>query len=72
MTDRLKGFIVTLDHDIRVDDAQVLVDAIKLLRGVLSVKPLVSNIEDHIAHERAAHELGQKLWEVLYPKKTRP
>ena len=68
MTDRLAGFIVTLDHDIREDDAQAIVNAIRCLRGVLSVEPIVADVEFHMAQERARRDLGEKLWAVLYPK----
>lgn len=36
MTDRLKGFIVTLTTDIREDDAESIVQAIKMIKGVLT------------------------------------
>lgn len=67
MTDRLKGLIVTFEKDFRDDDAEHLIDAIRMLRGVLSVKPLVSNIDDHIAQERVRRELGEKLLTVVFP-----
>lgn len=38
MTDRTNALLVVLEKDIRIDDAQVLVDAIKMLRGVLDVE----------------------------------
>lgn len=69
MSDRIAAFIVTLEKDIRDDDAEKYVDAIKCIRGVQSVAPIVSDMTLHIAEERARRELGAKLWEVLYPKK---
>ena len=71
MTDRYNALTVVLEHDIRSDDAQALISAIEQLRGVLSVTPNVVDISSYTAHERARHELGQKIWEVLYPKKGR-
>jgi hypothetical protein len=65
MTDRLT---VVLEKDIRDDDAQPLIEAIKQMRGVLDVQPLMANIESYIAQSRARAELGQKLWDILYPK----
>lgn len=67
MTDRYNALTVVLEKDIREDDAEVLVSAIKQLRGVLSVEGNVSTAESHIAHERVRQELAKKLWEVLYP-----
>jgi hypothetical protein len=68
MTDRLKGVIVTFKEDIREDDAEAVLTAIKMVKGVLSVKPLVSNYEQHIAEERVRRELGDKIWKVLHPE----
>jgi hypothetical protein len=68
MTDRINALIVTLGKDMRDDDVQRLVDAIKLMRNVISVKKNVSNGAAHIAFERARHELGEKLWNVLHPE----
>jgi hypothetical protein len=68
MTDRFNTLTVTLEKDIRSDDAEALLSAIRQLRGVLSVAGNVADIELHMAQERARHDLGQKLWQVLYPK----
>lgn len=65
MTDRVSALIVTLERDIRIDDVEVLVDAIKMLRGVMTVETHISNIEQHIAEERVRREFRQKLYEAL-------
>lgn len=69
MTNRFYALSVALDADIREDDAQVLISAIKQLRGVLNVEGHVASIETWAAQERARTELSSKLWDVLYPKK---
>lgn len=69
MTDRYNALVVILDHDIRSDDAEAVINAIKQIRGVLNVKPNVADIESSIATERVMAELTKKLWEVLYPGK---
>jgi hypothetical protein len=69
MTDRLKGVWVTFDQDIRTDDAESLINAIKHLRGVLAVEPNITDVADYMARERVRTELSEKLWEVLHPKK---
>lgn len=65
MTDRLKGVTVVFEPDLREDDAQPIIDAIKLLRGVIAVTPQVEVAEDHFARTQALHELRSKLWEVI-------
>jgi hypothetical protein len=69
MTDRYNALTVVLEKDIRDDDAEVLLAAIRQLRGVLSVSGNVAEPIDYIAQQRARHELGEKLWHVLYPKR---
>lgn len=70
MTDRFNTLTVVLEKDMRDDDAEGLIEAIQRLRGVLSVTGNVANGNSWMAEERARHDLGQKLWEILYPKKS--
>lgn len=65
MTNRYCSFIVVLDQDLRQDDAQVLVDAIKLLRGVLTVTPLAADANYQTAELRAHIALNEKLLKIL-------
>lgn len=70
MTDRLNGCVVVFEKDIRVDDAEAILDAIRMVKGVLAVKADDGIVElgDYVAQERTRRELGAKLWEILYPK----
>ena len=68
MTNRYNALTVVLEKDIRDDDAEALLSAIRQLRGVLSVSGNVADMDSHLAQERARHDLGEKLWCVLYPK----
>ena len=65
MTDRHAGYIVILDKDIRSDDSEHTLNALRMVRGVISVEPVVSDIEVHIAEERAKVGLLTKLYEFL-------
>lgn len=65
MTDRYKGFIVALKNDMRDDDAQRVIEAIEMIQGVLSVKPLISTSEDGIAEMRAKQELLSKIYDLF-------
>ena len=66
MTDRIKGFYVHLETDMREDDALPLMKAVGQLRGVLTVEP---DINDWIAESRANTAIAVKLWDALYDKK---
>lgn len=67
MTDRLKGCWVAFDHDIRSDDAESLLGAIKQLRGVQGVRSHLVTPDDYMNRERVRCELESKLLTVLRP-----
>jgi len=69
MTDRYKGCVVTLDQEYRSDDAEEIIAAIKMVKGVLNVTPSVADFNDHMNRDRVRAELSQKLWDVLKPPK---
>ena len=67
MSDRYNSLTVILDKDYRDDDSDNIINAIKMIKGVLKVKPKVADIESHVAEARVKQELIDKLWKVLYP-----
>jgi hypothetical protein len=52
MTTRHAGYIVTLDDDIREDDAEAIIGAIRMIKFVQSVTPIEAGYSDVIARER--------------------
>lgn len=48
MTDRYSGFVVALDEDIREDDAETVVAAIRMIKGVIRVEPLMPDPHEAI------------------------
>lgn len=68
MTDRFNALTVVLDHDIREDDAEVLIQAIKMLKGVVDVKGNVADVTAYAIEARVRNELAQKLLDVVSPK----
>lgn len=67
MTDRHKGYVVTLENDIREDDAAEIVKLIGMVKGVIAVQPIVNDISTMIAEERAREEIRNQLFDLLYP-----
>lgn len=68
MTDRYKGFIVTLSDDLRDDDAAATIAAIKQIKGVIAVKPVLNEgIGDEMAQDRVRHELWAKVHKAFFP-----
>lgn len=64
MTDRVSGFVVTLKQDIREDDVESTLDAIRHIKGVLGVMPVVTSASDHINRSRVQQEAGQRVIEL--------
>jgi len=65
MTDRIKGFTVTLDRDYRTDDVEEIRKALLMVKGVLSVDASVTELSDHMNRSRIRLELMDKLFAVL-------
>jgi hypothetical protein len=67
MTDRYNSITVVLERDIRDDDAEPILSAIRMIKGVQSATGNVAEVSDYIAEQRAIRELGQKILNVIYP-----
>lgn len=65
MTDEHAGYIVTLNTDIREDDAESILTALRMVRGVLSVEPVVANLDLHMAEDRARYGFRSRLIEFI-------
>jgi hypothetical protein len=70
MSDRTNVITVVLEKEIRVDESKRITDAICMIRGVLSAEPEVADFSDHMHIQRARHEIGAKLFDIIYPKTT--
>ena len=68
MTNRYSTLTVALEQDIREDDAQSLIHAIKMLRGVADVAGNVSDASQWLAETRVRRDLGEKVLAVVFPK----
>lgn len=66
MTTRYMGFVVTLSENIREDDAEDVIRALSMVKGVQSVKPVESsNHSDFIATQRAKTAMREKLFDII-------
>ena len=72
MTDRVVALTVFLEQQTRTDDVKELMNAIKQLRGVSTVRiGKVADMNTEWAYQQARRELGEALWNVLYPEDKR-
>ena len=65
MTTRIRTLTVILDHDVRTDDAEPIIDAIRALRSVEDV--VIGPPSDSFAREVAKAELRRELFAALNP-----
>ena len=68
MTDRFHSLTVVLEREIRDDDAEPIIAAIKMIKGVAEVTGEVARGEFYAAREQAKLELRHELIDVLYKK----
>jgi hypothetical protein len=64
MTDRVKGFTVALSKDIRIDDIKEIETALKMIQGVVGVKPVITEAGAAITEMRLRHLVREKLEQI--------
>ena len=65
MTDRHSGYVVVLKEDIREDDAESILTALRMIKGVVSVEPIIGGYDLIMAQARVRNELTGKIYEAL-------
>lgn len=65
MTGTVNGLYVTLEGERCEDDVKSLINAIRRLRGVLTVELHITDWETHIARRQAQWDLRKKIYAVL-------
>lgn len=65
MSDRTRVLTVLLDDDYRIDDIGPLLNAIGMLKGIIDVKPNVSNLETYTAYSKARIDLESLVFKAL-------
>lgn len=68
MSDHYNGFFVILEHDIKDDDAQATINAIRQIRGVIDVQPHIADPDVAIVKAQLRAELFQELYEAMQAK----
>ena len=69
MSDRTNTITVVLDKDYRVDDCDHILNALKMVKGVVTASPNIADYVEYMALERVRRELIEKIWDIFYPKK---
>lgn len=61
MTDRHAAYIVVLGDDIREDSDELIINALRMVKGVVSVEPVVADYNLHIAQTRVDREWRDRI-----------
>lgn len=59
------GFAVVLEHPLKDEDAEALITAIRQLRGVVDVQPIVEQLEHQMLRWRVRHELLKEVQNLI-------
>lgn len=65
MTDRIKGFIVTLDADMRDDDSEAILMALRMVKRVADVRPIASDGREMVTEIRQAQKFREMLYDLI-------
>lgn len=65
MTDRHAGYVVALGEDIREDDAEAIMAAISMIKGVLSVQPVIAEPMDSITRLQVRRDILTKIYKAF-------
>ena len=65
MSDRVNSLLVILDKDMRDDDVQALVDAIRMMKNVNSVSMNVSDPDTQVAVMRERSRVNNALLDLI-------
>ena len=65
MTDRLHGVLVHFTEPIRDDDAEQIINALKMVKYVGDVTPVVAEPGDYIAESRAFSRIRKQVYEKM-------
>ena len=65
MTDRYNALIVALDRDIREDDAEFIINAIRMIKGVSGVTGNVTDADTFSATIKVTSLVSEKLYQLI-------
>jgi len=68
MTDRHSGYVIALAEDIREDDAEAVLTALRMVKGVMSVTPIISDGHADIVAMRVDRHWRERIEGLLRTK----
>lgn len=68
MSSKINSITIVFKNDISEEYCNRLIEAFSLYAGIQSIDRNITDHNLYVAESRVRNELGEKLWEVLYPK----
>ena len=65
MTDRHRGYLITLRQDLREDDSEAVMQALHMIKGVLTVEPLTATSAEQVAGIRRDEAWQASLYRLI-------
>jgi hypothetical protein len=72
MTERYKSFLVALEKPIRDDDAESIMKALHMIKGVARVEPHVLKGEDYVMYRNGYYAAKKEMYDCLEKEKEWP
>jgi hypothetical protein len=72
MTDRLKGVLITFEKNYRDDDCENTIEALKMIKGVLTVKPYITGMEDYMLYQKGHFDARREMFDFLQEEPKNP
>jgi len=63
--DRIKGFYVSLEEDVKDEDFEYIKNAVLMIKGVLSIKENIRNADDYFNRSKIKNELWEKIYKIF-------
>ncbi|MFA7218937.1 MAG: hypothetical protein WC119_00230 [Synergistaceae bacterium] len=64
MTDRIKGLTVTIEN-MREDDAENIINAVRMIKGVVDVNAHVADMDHYMAVETVRHQMRMQILDII-------
>jgi len=72
MSDRIKGVLVNFEYNLTDEQVQVLMNALHMFKGVLTVKPYIAGMEDYMMYQRGYYDAKKSMIECLRNEPLNP
>ncbi len=65
MTDRIKALTVILTKEIRDDDCECIINAIKMIKGVSIVETHIAQYDDYFVEQRTKNKVLKEVYNII-------